>query len=345
MALNNAQYDFLMKEYQKKQLHNKHILDNHYQEVYQAHPDIEKLDQSISTVSVEHARKLLDGKEAALSSLKEDLKKLSARRQKLLNVYGYPDNYLTMTYDCEECHDTGYVNNQKCVCFKQASIDLLYTQSNIKDILETENFDHFNLAYYSDHYIDPTTGQSALSIMKSAVTVSQEFIQTFGDEFRNLFFYGDTGVGKTFLSNCIARELINKGFSVIYLTVYQLFDIFAKVKFSNNNTEETDIYKYIFECDLLIIDDLGTELTNAFVSSELFLCLNERILRKKSTIISTNLSLETLTDTYSERTFSRISSNYTMLKLAGDDIRILKKLKAVSSKQLNVLNIMEEKKK
>ena len=122
-----------------------------------------------------------------------------------------------------------------------------------------------------------------------------------------------------------AKELLDSGHSVIYFTASSLFHIFEKNVFGRE-TEYSEDYRNIFDCDLLILDDLGTELSNAFTSSQLFLCLNERILRRKSTIISTNLSLSQLVDTYSERTFSRISSSYTMIKLFGNDIRLQKKL-------------------
>ena len=161
--------------------------------------------------------------------------------------------------------------------------------------------------------------------MQNAHRTALEFVDTFSDEFRNLFLYGDTGVGKTFLSNCIAKELIDRAFSVIYFTAYDFFDTLAKSKFEKDDTAEM-MSEHIFDCDLLIIDDLGTELPNSFTVSQLFLCLNERLLRRKSTVISTNLSLESIVDIYSERTFSRITSNYTMLKLTGDDIRIKMKL-------------------
>ena len=119
---------------------------------------------------------------------------------------------------------------------------------------------------------------------------------------------------------------MDAGFSVIYFTAAGLFDIFAKCVFGRHSDEEDETMDHIYGCDLLIIDDLGTELTNSFVASQLFLCINERILRKKSTIISTNLTLDRFAETYSERTFSRISSNYTIIKLFGSDIRIQKKL-------------------
>ena len=160
---------------------------------------------------------------------------------------------------------------------------------------------------------------------KKAVADCKSFIEHFDTSFENLFFYGATGVGKTFLSNCVAKELLDKGHSVIYFTAFQLFDIFEKDTFQKDAAASA-AGQNIFDCDLLIIDDLGTELANSFTASRLFLCLNERMLRQKSTLISTNLSIDQLADVYSERICSRIFSSYTMIKLFGDDIRLKKKL-------------------
>ena len=151
-------------------------------------------------------------------------------------------------------------------------------------------------------------------------------MDNFSSEFHNLLLYGDTGVGKTFLSHCIAKELIDASYSVIYFSAVQLFEHFAENTFGGKREEHSDGLAPIYECDLLIIDDLGTELTNAFTASQLFACINERILRRKATIISTNLALDDIKSIYSERIFSRLSSSYTMLRLTGDDIRIQKKL-------------------
>ena len=159
----------------------------------------------------------------------------------------------------------------------------------------------------------------------NALKKAKDFVANFDHSFENLFIYGDTGVGKTFLSYCIAKELLDSTHSVIYYSAFDLFEAFAQKTFSHSE-ESQDKNDYILDCDLLIIDDLGTELTNSFVSSQFFLCINERILRKKSTIISTNLTLPNFMDNYTERVFSRVSSNYTMIKLIGKDIRIQKKL-------------------
>lgn len=325
MALTNAQHDLIMRSYEEKQLRSQNILLQHYKEIYSKIPQIKELENSISFLSVQQAKKLLDGDDSALDTLRTQIYALRTEKSTLLKEHGYPEDYLEETYECPLCKDTGYIGSKKCACFKKATIELLYAQSNLKEILQKENFGTFRLDYYSDNFVDPKTGRSSLTTMKEALTVCKRFADAFSEEPRNLFLYGDTGVGKTFLSNCIAKELIDKAYSVIYFTAFELFDIFEKSKFGKDSAAEA-MNTHIFDCDLLIIDDLGTELPNSFTTSRLFLCLNERLLRKKSTIISTNLALDTFVEYYSERTFSRITSNYRMLKLIGDDIRIKKKL-------------------
>ena len=153
------------------------------------------------------------------------------------------------------------------------------------------------------------------------------FIHTFisDTEKNNLLIFGNTGVGKTFLTHCIARDIMQAGHSVLYLTATEFFDALLDKAF-HQAEESLDLYEQIQECELLIIDDLGTERNTDFVISQLFVCLNDRILNQKSTIISTNLTLNEIKSNYTERTFSRISNHYKVLRLAGDDIRIQKRL-------------------
>ena len=328
MPLSNAQYDTIIREYNAKQIKNQHMVDDRMKEVYGKDHRLKSIDDKISSCSLSQARKLLNGDITALATLRSQLTDFRQPRLDILKELGYSEQYFEPSYECADCKDTGYIGNERCHCFKQRAIDLVYTQSNIRSILKNENFETFSYDYYSDTQRNPATGLTALKTMQNAVTDCRKFIHEFDSVFSNLFFYGDTGVGKTFLSNCVAKELLDTGHSVIYFTAFQLFDIFKRNTFYK--ATEADIiaaHQNIFDCDLLIIDDLGTEIPNSFTVSQLFLCLNERMIRRKSTIISTNLTLNQVAQLYSERTFSRLSSSYVMLKLFGDDIRIQKKLR------------------
>ena len=225
------------------------------------------------------------------------------------------EDYLEPIYTCNECKDTGYVEGVKCRCLKQAIIRHLYKQSNIENILKKENFDTLTYDLYDD---------TEIPVMEGIIKSFKDYVRDFNDEYANLLFYGGVGVGKTFLTNCIAKELLEQGHSVLYFTAFQLFDTLAKYAFRSGEVSESidRVHEDIFDCDLLIIDDLGTELTNAFVLTQLFLIINERDLRNRSTIISTNLSIEELSERYSERVFSRIYGKYRMIKPDIKDLRI-----------------------
>lgn len=322
MPLHNYQYDTIMREYSRRQAQNRRIQEQHQAQAYQQLPRLREIDEEVATLSARKVRALITGQETGLDDLKNDIALLSQERSALLLSEGYPQDYLEMHYTCPLCQDTGYIGSQKCSCFKKAEIELLYTQSNLKEILEKENFDHFSFDLYSDTITNDSTGLSARETAHRAYDIAQTFVKNFDSSFENLFLYGDTGVGKTFLSHCIAHDLLESAHCVLYFSAFDLFDHLAGSAFSRKDEKPGE--DLVFDCDLLIIDDLGTELTNSFVASQFFLCINERIMRKKSTIISTNLKLEDFSATYSERTFSRIASNYRMVKLIGKDIRIQK---------------------
>lgn len=327
MGLTNTQYNAIMRDYQRQQAANRQEHSQRVEEIYSRFPEFSEIDQRIASVSTSCARAMLSEGNCSVDELRTQIAALSGRKADLLAGAGYPADYLEMRYRCSDCQDTGYIGTQKCHCFRQAIIDLLYTQSNLKEILKTENFSALSMSYYSDQIVDPVTGLTAAQTARRTVDECRRFVRDFDHTFENIFLYGETGLGKTFLSHCIALELLESTHSVIYFTAFRLFELFSDTAFGRrNDSRQSELEQHIFECDFLIIDDLGTELVNSFVSSQLFLVLNERILRKKSTLISTNLDLGTFADTYSERVFSRISSNYLMLKLIGDDIRIQKKI-------------------
>lgn len=344
MALTNTQYESIIRGYQKRQTANHHLWGERRETVYEQIPGFRELDETIRSTSLSHARRLLGrvdnsgncSMEQSMDELHEALADLSSRKRLLLAKAGFPADYLEPVYDCPDCQDTGYITpeNQdgkrssqendlgeavrvKCHCFRRQEISLLYEQSNIQEMIERENFTTLSFTYYE--------GED-LSRFRDAVAAGKEFVRNFKTEYQNLFFYGTVGTGKSFLSGCIAREILQNGHPVIYFSSSGFFETLAKYSFDNKAKETLyNFYEDLYNCDLVIIDDLGTELTNLFVNSQLFTFLNERHLRKKATIISTNLSLDELSVRYSDRIFSRITSNFGLYKLTGPDIRMLKK--------------------
>ncbi len=322
MSLNNSQYNAIMRIYNQRQFQDKYEQDQRREEVYQKVPQIKQIEDEISSQAVRCARRLLDGDTNAKEELKQHIEDLREQKEVLLSAFGFSADYMEMHYICPECQDTGYIDGKKCRCFKKEEIRLLYSQSNIEEVLLRENFDSFSYEYYDDRVVIPEIQMTVADYMRQVHTWCKEYVENFEKKGGNLIFTGSTGVGKTFLTNCIAKALIDQYQSVIYLSSNDLFDVFSKNKFHYDTEEEMkDMYQYILDCDLLIIDDLGTELNNTFVSSQLFYCINERLLRKKSAIISTNLSMTMLRDTYSDRISSRIISQYSIIPLYGDDIR------------------------
>ena len=221
-------------------------------------------------------------------------------------------------YDCPDCKDTGYIDGRKCHCFRQAEISLLYEQSNISRILEKENFSTLSDEYYQGE--DLSRFRNAVEECKNLckISVSTTIISFFMVQWEQV---------NRFFPDALRRNCWKMAILSSISVPSDFFEALSHLSFDYKNKEELhNFYEDFYQCDLLIIDDLGTELTNNFVTSQLFSCLNERHMRKKSTIISTNLSLEELRNRYSDRIFSRITSNYTICKLSGPDIRMYKKI-------------------
>lgn len=328
MALTNSQYEEIRRGYERTRDMNRLLAESRREEIYASIPGFRDLTDSVSMLSAASARRLLDGEEGVLAELHEKLAEIAAAQKQMLAQYGYPADYMDPVYTCPECQDTGYRSGAdglkvKCRCLRQQEIRILYAQSNIQELAARENFSTLSYDYYQ--------GED-LRRFEAAVQICRDFIRDFDSGFHNLFFYGTVGTGKSFLSGCIAEELLRTGKSVIYFSASGLFETLARYSFDIRSKETLhDLYDDIYGCDMLIIDDLGTEITNSFVTSQLFSCLNERYLRGRSSLISTNLSLEELRDRYSDRIFSRITSSFTLCKLTGPDIRILKKRLANST--------------
>ena len=330
MALTNSQYDEIMREFESRRLSHEKAFRKKLDRAYDKFPRIREIESEMASLSLKKARIRLGQSNDEDFDLDTAISELSTEKKALLEAAGFKNGEASPEYDCPICHDTGVADGKTCSCFRQAEIRLIYSRSGLSDILEKENFSTFDLTLYSESQINPGNNLSARETAKRAYEYSLKFVENFDSEHGNICFFGKTGVGKTFLSHCIAKALMDKGVSVLYLTAYDLFNIFEENTF--RHTEETDENsRLIFDCELLIIDDLGTNVNNSFVSSQLFQCINERILSGKSTIISTNLSIPELQDIYSDRVTSRISSHYQRLLLFGDDIRIKKQLSKKST--------------
>lgn len=311
----------ILKEYQRLSEEAKTAQLQRQREIYNKIPRIKEIDNEISRIGYDIASSIFKGVdvESYIKERKRKITDLKMEKAELLTSYRYPVDYMEIKYICEKCKDTGYIENKKCSCFKQKLIDKFYQQSNLRDILRKENFDMFDISLYStekykDELISPRKNMEEILI--SCINFSQNF-DTIND---NLFFYGNSGLGKTFLSNCIAKELLDKGKVVIYQTSSNLIQILREARFDENISR--DRIEEINTCDLLIIDDLGTEPNTPYSQSELFNIINTRILQGKKMIISTNFSLEDLMTIYPERITSRILGHFTMFKFYGDDIRI-----------------------
>jgi DNA replication protein DnaC len=311
-----------MQAYERTRDYNRDVISARREEIYKKIPELKEIDASVASVSVAHAKLLMEGDDNALTQLKAAIKSLSGKRAALLKGAGYPADWLEPIYDCQDCKDTGYITasdgiKTKCHCLRRQELSILYEQSHIQNMISHENFSTLSYDYYQGEDLER---------FKGAVKISKDFIEKFKQDYHNILFYGTVGTGKSFLSGCIASELLKDGVSVIYFSAAGLFESLARYTFDTKEKEALSaFYQDLYNCELLIIDDLGTEITNTFVASQLFSCLNERNLRSRSTIISTNLSLEEMRDRYSDRVFSRITSSYTICKLTGKDIRMIKK--------------------
>lgn len=325
MPLNRSQYDEIMREYDRKQYRAMREQERRIRQVEERIPQMKQIEEEIGRTAITQAKRALQKAPDALAKCRRELDELREQKAALLEASGFPVNYMELVYECPICRDTGFVDGKKCACFRRAEIAVYYDQSNLKDVLEQENFEHFTDRYYEkqkhEEGRDETVWQHMHSVREACETYAAEFSAKGG----NLLFTGPAGVGKTFLSHCIAKELMDQCVEVLYLSASELFEIFSKNMSSSREAAEEEAYRYVKECELLIIDDLGTEWSNSFTNAQFFACINDRNLKKRATIISTNLSLAGLAQMYSERVVSRILSEYQILELFGEDIRIKKR--------------------
>ena len=328
MAIDNSSYNAIMREYENIRANNRAVQVRRIEEVYEKIPEMKELNNSTGSVAVSRYKESLKSGILSINDLKTDIDSIKNKKEELLLSAGFPKDYMEITYDCKDCKDTGYIDGKKCHCLQLKIRKLLYAQSNLENILSKENFENFSFDYYDNKTILPGQNMTNAAYMEGV----KRFCEKFADKYfkingskndrRNIIFSGNTGVGKTYLSNCIAKVLLDRYYSVIYLSAKELFEALVKVKMEKSEDQKyLLLIEEVYESDMLIIDDLGTELSNHFTTTEFFHIINRRVNTEKSTIISTNLSLDEMRDIYSERVTSRIRKSFMYIRLFGNDIR------------------------
>lgn len=322
----------LQKEYEQKKVKAELDLEERKKELYNRIPKLEEIDSKINSYAINKAKSILLNNHASLEKINNEISSLHIEKEKILNANHITAEFFMPNYECIVCSDTGYIKSNKgskmCNCLKQKILNLSYNKANISSV-KRENFDTFNEELFSNEphsRFNVSPKVNMINIKNNCL----EFINNFDDpDTHNLFFTGNTGLGKTFMSNCIAERLISKGKTVIYQTAPVLLDTIIDAKMSRTKTQEQiNFIKDILDADFLIIDDLGTECMNSMKITELFNIINTRLLNLDSkvtkTLISTNLGLEQIFKVYEERIGSRIAGFYDIYFFFGDDLRLRK---------------------
>ena len=336
--MSNRDLENILVEYEQKRRMAEVDLENRKKQLYQKRPRLQEIENEINKISINKAKSILMNEINTIKNneIESELNKLKKEKEKILEKEKITVDFFMPKYECNKCKDTGFINyenkkTQMCTCLKQKLINIAYNKSNLSN-LQKENFENFNENIFSNEVNEKKykMGISPRENIKKIKEASINFVKNFEDiNTKNLFFTGNTGLGKTYMTNCIANELIKQGKTVLYQTAPVLLETIIDNKFTKYKTTDTnDFYNQVLTADLLIIDDLGTEYQNSIKLSELFTILNTRALNLNNkltrTIISTNLSIEKIFEVYEERIGSRIAGFYDIYYFFGEDLRLCK---------------------
>ncbi|MBQ6992159.1 MAG: ATP-binding protein [Clostridia bacterium] len=330
--MNKSLLNDLLKNYEQIRIDNSKRLENRKMDLYKKEPRLQEIADEINSSSISIAKNILKTNNSnEIEKLQNNIKNLNEEKMLILKKLGKTPDYLSNIYTCRNCKDTGYIlekdfKTSMCNCLKQKLYNLEYNKSSLSNI-EKQNFNYFNENLYSD-IVDEKKYSSPISPRENILdikTATEQFINNFDNpEEKNLIFSGGTGLGKTFLSNCIVNELLKKGKTVMYQTAPVMLDSLISDLFAKPG-EQKNLSENLLSVDLLVIDDLGTETINSMKFTELYKIINTRLLSQNGkitkTIISTNLDLKSLLKTYDERIISRFVGYYNVYRFYGDDIR------------------------
>ncbi len=325
MAYDAELYREIDFAYEQRREENMRDLERRKQAVFARVPELSKIDYEIKSLGLKLYKIALNN-----ADVKEEVSKLRAQQRELLEVKksllaenGYSEDELSERFHCNICRDRGTVDGKVCECYKKLLTEKAYELSNLSALLTHQTFDTFDLSLYSEE-VDDYYGVSPKEHMQRILDICKSFVKNFETQDTNLLFWGEPGLGKTFLSTCIAKELIETSHSVIYETAYKTFSMLEELKFKKTENEEKLRFKVekLYSCDLLILDDLGSEFSTQYTTASLFDIINSRLISGKKTVINTNLSMAELEKKYGERVVSRLFGHYQVLNFIGSDIRI-----------------------
>lgn len=312
--------------YQQKKTKALFDLEKRKKEIYSQIPRLKEIEDEITNYAMQSMHSILlcekDEQYSYVKNLENKIDLLNTEKAQLLKQNDLSINDLEPKFECDKCKDTGIYNGHHCSCYEQELLNYAYNNSNLQNFAN-HTFANFNINLFEEE-IFPNTNVSPKQNMEFILNTAKDFVKNFDNpNQKNLFFCGNTGLGKTYLSSCIANELLNQGKTVLYQTAPTLLDIIVDYKLKKDG-KVSSFYKEVFDVDLLIIDDLGVEYLNNLNSVELFNIVNNRLISTKNTktIISTNLDLPRFRDRYDDRIVSRIIGNYTICRFLGNDVRI-----------------------
>lgn len=326
MSYNPEIYRKAQRMLQNRRDKAKHERDRRHREITEKFPQIAELEQEMADCGLSVIRNVAFQKhsESYLKSLKEKSLDAQKKRTEILTSNGYPADYLDMHYTCPVCNDTGFIDGKMCPCLSNLLKQLTYEKLSKSSPLQLSSFESFDLFFYPNEP-DPTSNIVPRDHMRSVLRFCQNYADNFSTASESLLFFGATGLGKTHLSLAIANRAIEKGYGVIYGTAQNLLNQLEAEKFGRNTNGQENTQDMLLNCDLLILDDLGTEFSTAFTVSAIYNIVNTRILANLPTIISTNLDPKQLEQQYAQRIVSRIVGSYTPFYFCGRDIRQLKR--------------------
>ncbi len=327
MKLTRAQSDTIERLYQERRRRAREEARERREAFFKESPRAEKLSREIVQISGELIRAQIDRDETRLAFLKARRQALIKEKKETFAAAGLTEQDLEPRFVCPLCRDTGWVGTRECSCRRRLVIEQFYSDSVLWQRAARENFDSFSLDWYDgEKKLKAFQGRTGREVMEENLRAAKDYVAGFDKRRDGILLTGSVGTGKTFLCNCIAGALLEAGYSVLYLSAQELFDRIESVTFDRENSDE-GITEQFAEADLLIIDDLGTEFTSKkLAANALFTILNERIIRNRGTLISTNLDLDALAERYSEPVISRVIGEFRIMRFAGPDIRLARRL-------------------